>query len=371
MATAPTTAAPPLRRPRLPYQTPRDTWDRDSCLAALEDWARRFGRPPRAYEWSPSHGRTAGLLAGDRLCVWERDHPRWPATGTVIRHCGPWLGALHAAGVGAASPDRGGRSQRERVEAAQRLAAEGLGRAAIAELLEVHPDTVSAYLHATPCRDCAGPVVTAGADRCGACARRRRWSSWTRASFAERLVEWVAKEGGPPGWHDWSPTHAPAEGRWRREHPYWPSAAVATGLYGGWQQALLEAGLRPRRRRWSRDQTRTAIARWAATRGRAPRWEEWRRAGEDHPSAATAARQFGGWSAALEATGLRCDSSRRARWDARAVAEAIDLFATVHGRFPTRGDLARPDSRFPDPTTVARYWDSVDAALDAAECGKR
>jgi len=138
MATAPTTAAPPPRRPRLPYQTPRDTWDRDSCLAALEDWARRFGRPPRAYEWSPSHGRTAGLLAGDRLCVWERDHPRWPATGTVIRHCGPWLVALHAAGVGAARPDRGGRSQRERVEAAQRLAAEGLGRAAIAELLEVH-----------------------------------------------------------------------------------------------------------------------------------------------------------------------------------------------------------------------------------------
>ena len=162
---------PPPRRPNLPYQSPPGTWDRERCLEAIRAWAERHGEAPRAYEWSPEHGRAAGLLPADRLVERERSYPRFPSAGTVRKHCGSWRKALRAAGLA----DQGAREPelplRERVAAAQRLRSGGASTAAIADLLAVDRSTVQGYLRAATCRDCGGPRVTTGAERCADCAR--------------------------------------------------------------------------------------------------------------------------------------------------------------------------------------------------------
>lgn len=359
--------APPPRRPNLPFQSPPGTWDRERCLEAIRAWAKRYGTAPRAYEWSPGHGRAAGLLPADRLVEWERSHPRWPSAGTVREHCGSWRSALRAAGVvdaGAREPEL---AFRDRVAAAQRLRSEGLRVSAIADLLEIHRRTVQAYLGAESCPDCGGPRVTAGAERCADCARRRPWTRFERGAYLSALKTWVAETGAQPSWKECSPSFTASQEKWRREYPRFPPASAATTLFGSWRAALEAAGLRPQQRRWQADEIVRAIQTWAQPHGKPPSWEEWRRSSEHHPSAATVTRQLGCWPAALAAAGLRAHVLRRARWDRAAILAAVHRFQGEHGRPPRTADFAVSDERLPDPGTVRRYFGSWDRALAAAQ----
>ena len=69
---------------RAQRQAGRGMWTKAQILADLRRWHRQHGAWPRASAWP----------------VGERDHPR---LGTVIRRFGTWMGALRAAGAGAAS----------------------------------------------------------------------------------------------------------------------------------------------------------------------------------------------------------------------------------------------------------------------------
>jgi len=365
MATAPRVDTPPPRRPHLPYQTPRDTWDRDSCLAALKDWAQRFGRPPRAYEWSPPHGRAMGLLDASVLCEWERSHPRWPSTGTVRRHCGSWWRALAAAGLSDPDPSRPDLPLPDRVATACRLSVEGASHSTIADLLSVHPRTVAKYLKAATCPGCGGPIVTDGAGLCATCDRRRPKTRFSAEAFTAALGAWVQETGGQPSWRDWSPTYATGEAKWAREHPRWPPASVANTLFGSWRDALVAAGLQPKARGWTDGEIIEAVAGWAGEGGGPPRWEDWRHPPAGYPSAGTVTRRFGSWAAALRAAGLEPDVRRLARWNEETVLHGFDMFVELHGREPNQADFARSDARFPDPTTVARVFGSWSAALAA------
>jgi len=85
--------------------------------------------------------------------------------------------------------------------------------------------------------------------------------------------------------------------------------------------------------RWPERRVLARLHAWSQEHGRPPTLEEWRRAGESHPSAATVRRLFGTWNAALVAAGFearrpgvpllprnlthkRCESS--GRWVSRA-----------------------------------------------------
>lgn len=204
--------------------------ERDGCLAALKDWAQSFGRPLRAYEWSPPHGRAMGLLDASVPCEWERSHPRWPSTGTVRRHCGSWWRAPAAAGLSDPDPSRPDLPLPDRVATACRLSVEGASHSTIADLLSVHPRTVAKYLKAATCPGCGGPIVTDGAGLCAPCDRRRPKTRFSAEAVTAALRAWVQETGGQPSWREWSPTHATGEAKWAREHPRWPPASAANTL---------------------------------------------------------------------------------------------------------------------------------------------
>ena len=115
-----------------------------------------------------------------------------------------------------------------------------------------------------------------------------------------------------------------AYARWRRAHPTRPTRNTVAKTFGGWQVALIEAGLghrvarelrpiggetrRARPREEQRERVVAAVRRFAEEHGRLPRAMEffrWRlEAATDAPSQATVYRLFpAGWSSVLDACG--------------------------------------------------------------------
>jgi hypothetical protein len=288
----------PAYRPRARKSRP-GTWTDERILAALRDWYERFGETPLSYEWSPRSAELLGLPTA-RADEWRRRHPRWPSTATVCKHFGTWARAVRAAKLPPARAIAPGRGRAERVEAARRLSAAGYGSAETAALLDISPRTVRAYLRARPCIDCGTPVITAV--RCPRCATRRaNVSRWTRDEVRRALRAWATEEGRVPTTGDWTPTGDPAR-KWGREYPRWPSYVTVTTLFGTWREGLEAAGLRSRRRRWSREAIAVALAEFAAANGGMPKSADLERH-EELPSPATVRAHFGSLPAAIQAAG--------------------------------------------------------------------
>ncbi len=66
-------------------------WTRERIIAAIQEWAERFGHPPASGDW--------------RFGV----APYWPATSTVQNRFGSWNAAISAAGF---TPLRSGKRRR-------------------------------------------------------------------------------------------------------------------------------------------------------------------------------------------------------------------------------------------------------------------
>jgi hypothetical protein len=135
---------------------------------------------------------------------------------------------------------------------------------------------------------------------------------WTRETIIYAFELWHRR-------HLCSPTVA----EWRRAGESHPSVTTVRTVFGSWNSAVAAAGLRPRRPgearkgnpgapngnqesavRWPKRRVLAHLHAWAQENGRPPTLEEWRRAGESHPSAATVRRLFGTWNAALVAAGF-------------------------------------------------------------------
>jgi len=94
-------------------------WTVETVIAAIKEWTRLVGRPPRYDEW------TSGRHATGR---WRREYPRWPSAGTVQHTCGGWAAAVKAAGY---APAWRAFTDQEVIDALREDAAE-LGRAPLA-----------------------------------------------------------------------------------------------------------------------------------------------------------------------------------------------------------------------------------------------
>jgi hypothetical protein len=402
---------------------PRPHWTDERILAAVHAWTAETGDPPRSYEWSPATARSLGLY-NERTARWERDWPRWPGTDTLRYHFGRFNQALEAAGF-PARPLLFELALPERVEAARRLAAAGEPTVVIADHLDVHPATVRNYLCARSCRDC-GTAVVSGAELCLRCAlERRRERAWTPAEIVEALRARTAETGRPPTTSEWDSGERAAP-KWRRERDRWPTAQLVRSRFGSWDAALRAAGYRARsrghtpdvliaalrqeagrlgrppaqrewatasphrpnassvvhafgswtaglraagleplpRRRWSDADIVAALRAWTARRGRPPLFSNWRRAAEDHPTAALAQVRFGTWRAALEAAGV---APRRMEWTRERVLEAIRAHIDRHGHAPLSSDWRRPEGdEVPATHVVINRLSSWRAAIAAS-----
>jgi hypothetical protein len=333
---------------------------------ALREWTREVGLPPRSYEWCPASARGAGLI-GPGESRWEREHPRWPGNTTVYRYFDSWAVALEAAGIRPIWPARPPGTVAERVGAARRLGLDGLGVHAIADAIEVRPDTVRRYLRAHPCRSCAEPVVGT-AKLCHVCATRRaNPRRWSREEVIAAVHGWIRLEGRAPTTSDWRPLLHGGSPRWEEEFGDWPPASVGRIVFGGWNRLLEAAGVEANKPSWGPEEILAALRAYPAEFGRPPAKQEleWPPAG--YPSARTVRRHFGSFTEGLRAAGLE---SRQRRWDAEAIVAAMREFRDEVGRWPRSSDWQVACEEWPSASTVYNRFGSWKAGLVQAAGGR-
>lgn len=356
----------PRRSTTRRFHAQPDTWDEERIAAALREWTREVGVPPKSYEWCPASARAAGLI-GSEDSKWEREHPRWPGNTTVYRYFGSWAAALEAAGIKPVWPAGPEGSLAERVESARRMHAAGESIGSIADAIGVKTDTARRYLKAHPCRNCAGPVI-GGAKLCHICATRqgnpRRWS---REEVLAAVRKWVRLEGRTPTSSDWRPARLGGSGRWEDEFPDRPPASVGRIVFGSWNRLLEAAGTDVNHPSWEPEEILVALRAYAEQFGQSPAKQELEWPPTGYPSSRTVRRHFGSFTAGLRAAGLE---SREKRWSSEAITEAMREFERETDRWPRSSDWAVACEDWPSTGTVYNRFGGWKVALDIAMDGR-
>lgn len=352
----------PRRSTTRRFHTQPDTWDEARIAAALGEWTRETGTPPKSYEWCPAAARSAGLI-GPEDSKWELEHPRWPGNTTVYRYFGFWATALEAAGIKPERPAGPEGTVAERVEAARRMHAAGHSTRSIADALGVKPDTARRYLNAHPCRNCAGPVV-GDAKRCHICATRNgNPLRWSREEVLAAVRKWVRLEGRAPAALDWRPVRFGGSKRWETEFPDWPPASVGRLVFGGWNRLLEAAEVGVNHPSWEPEEILAALRAYVEEFGKPPAKQELEWPPTGYPSSRTVRRHFGSFTAGLREAGLE---PRERRWSAEGIIEAMREFELETGWWPRCSDWAAACEDWPSYGTVYNRFGSWQAALDIA-----
>src|SRR3954451_3887300 len=225
--------------PRVRYRS-SERWTVEEVIAALQQWAREEGGPPRSIDWDPATGRGQGLLPPGAM-RWEREFPRWPSAKVVSIRFGSFSEGLQAAGLPA--PRR--RSElplAERIATAKRLAAAGRSTRQIAGAIGVSRRTARDYLSAGHCPRCGGPKVLPQSTTCGPCAAGHdRWPGWERARMLQGLRDWTEQTGRRPSTHAWQPIELGGDPKWEQGYPRWPPRSLVEVEFGSFSDALLAA----------------------------------------------------------------------------------------------------------------------------------
>jgi hypothetical protein len=130
---------------------------------------------------------------------------------------------------------------------------------------------------------------------------------------------------------------------------------------------LLQAGQRSSWRvfrHWTREQIIEAACNWTTIHGSAPTTSQWARASSVHPPTLRVYRCFGSWACFLEAAGLGDQAARR--WNRETIAAAVLTHLTKTGRLPTATEWARAKYDAPSYSTVVRFYDRWNNAMQAA-----
>jgi AraC-like DNA-binding protein len=241
------------------------------------------------------------------------------------------------------SPDR--RAAYDRVLERRRAVAlarhcrefEGLSNAQVADRLGRSPATIKAYFY-DPTGEKARAVKARYVGVCRGCGAYtqprngkrdayRYWKrchpgaiqrKWTRELVVKAMREWRQRYGSLPSSYDWSRTHADRRGGAvlaRLTEGDWPSASVASALFGSWQQAREAARTEPRGHQRGAD-PRDSVADEERSQGLGSK-----AISLPKPRESTA-----------KSTDLRGDGSRPETWDFQVFPLATQDFAHNSGR---------------------------------------
>lgn len=81
----------------------RQAWDRERVIAAVQEWAREYGKPPTSTEWEIGKPAKYAQAALAKAQLWHEKAARfergtYPSNDTCRRLFGSFNGALQAAG---------------------------------------------------------------------------------------------------------------------------------------------------------------------------------------------------------------------------------------------------------------------------------
>lgn len=397
------------------------TWDQDSVIAAMQDWAEANNDvPPSMLDWTPSLARLCGYESrADRF----EQHGCWPSSRDVSRLFGSWNAAIAEAGF---VPMRRGNARirgeddiywsRERLIDAVRQWVDLVGEPPVPSDWNRHyqrakgdeeglrrqesgwwPSTTTVaaafssfddLVRAAGYEPITPALIAAGYDT----------DRWTREIVIDAIRRFAAV-------HDRAPTavealqlsarrveRGTAEAR-SEELLVLPSWRIVTRFFSSWNEAVSIAGCTPRSpgesRRWgssedpywSRDRIVSRIREWEQEHGAPPTSNEWNAPrNERWPCASTVVRRFGSFSGALQEAGFRARTGPYdITWTRDTIIDSIREWVERHGTAPRDADWCRPidpeagisthgtqRQPWPSPTSVRRTFTTWPDAMRAA-----
>jgi hypothetical protein len=317
----------PARRRRRQWLPPvNQRWDREKIVDAIQAFAAERGRPPTSKDWK----RT-----GD-------GHPDWSA---VARHFGSFGAALSAAGF---TPPRISWSREEVIAAINAHLREHGELPKAGDWSKRDPDGKRPALHNIQALfgNWENAIEAAG----------HPVERWNQESILDALRELGRQLGRRPKRSDFVP-----------KRPGLPGYNTIAKQLGSLPAAFEAAGF-ANPREWTQEEVTQALLAWAAERGRAPTYNDWRRVSEEHPGVSTVEKLFGSWTEGLLAAGLPI---AKRNWNREAILAALRTWAAEHGRAPRSAEWhgADPTGRRPATFRVQREFGTWAAALRAAGSG--
>jgi site-specific DNA recombinase len=121
------------------------------------------------------------------------------------------------------------------------------------------------------------------------------------------------------------------------------------------------------RTKWTDPEILGALQAWADTHGQAPRAKDWAGGETGRPSETTVRSRFDSWRGGLIRAGLQPTTTQtRYRWNDAEIIDALQRWATLHGRTPARVDWGLGTMVHPSKTTVSNHFGDWQNALHAA-----
>lgn len=271
-------------------------------------------------------------------------------------------------------------------------------------------------------------------------AAQQRRCKWTRENVLDAIRDWYVLYGDTPSGMDWNPTVARQRGQHLRaqrwENGNFPWFTQVYRLFGSWNAAIAEAGFTPRkpggfsenairrvtkyeewtgnrledkpperrrrrnlsptpkkrklsmvtnkngRKYWTSERLLEKIQEFNAQNGRPPKANEWLERVpivDGHriwPSPSEMIREFGSWSRAIRAAGLKPQHEKKRlkheeppqvirRWTNEEILTLIQQWHTEHGIIPTQTDWMNKND-YPGPSTVKKHFGTWSDAIKEA-----
>lgn len=182
---------------------------------------------------------------------------------------------------------------------------------------------------------------------------------WSDEAILRALREWTEEMGAAPRRRDWSgeaPRAAPpAQRKWMREHPYWPSSSCVASHFGTWSKALEAAGLPARNLSFEDTAAERVQAAWrmraqgGTIRSIAERLGVSVSTVHNYLNAGHCPQCGGPVASPRAHRCLSCTASEptlHRRWTREGVREAIRAWRAEHGRAPSYHEWT-PSRSFP------------------------
>jgi hypothetical protein len=194
-------------------------------------------------------------------------------------------------------------------------------------------------------------------------SQRMAHGTWEHAEILGALQAWADEHGRSPEQKEWK--HASAE------HP--EALTVRKHVHNNWNTVLRKAGLDPvtppKIYEWTPPEIIKALQAWTRKHGRPPYAMEWAKAQPGYPCAATIREHYGHWDDALHAAGLkpmRPAKHRLIPWPRAQMIQALQTWATLHGRPPHGLDWIKAKPEHPSAGTIYNHYGTWNKALTAA-----